>query len=290
LGVLGSIPYDFEYYFFVETSSFKTPEKMPHLLDAFVSYTRMAPYASVSVGQFKSPISQEQNTSCSGLYTIDRSQVVAQLAGPQRDMGIMVYGGNDTTLLKYSLAYMNGSGMNVGDDTKGKDIVGRITAKPIEMFRVGGSFRLGKTLPTDITQKENDIYRFAGEFAFTHKNIRIEGEYMHGIDKLHSAAKVPIYGGCGGIVGYETKQEGEYAKNGFYAMAMYRTKWNIEPIIKYDTWDPDLDIDTDWQNTITFGFSYYANDWTRIQMNYVNVQEDSEIVNDRIMIQIQAKF
>ncbi|MBU0763311.1 MAG: OprO/OprP family phosphate-selective porin, partial [Bacteroidetes bacterium] len=139
LGVLGSIPYDFSYYFFVEASPFKNQSGTPHLLDAFVTYSRLAPYAKISIGQFKSPMSQEQNTSCSGLYTVNRSAVVTQLAGPQRDLGLMIAGGNDTTLLSYSIAVMNGSGMGVTDDTKGKDFVGRLLVQPFEMIRAGGS-------------------------------------------------------------------------------------------------------------------------------------------------------
>jgi len=80
---------------------------------------------------------------------------------------------------------------------------------------------------------------------------------------------------------------------------MYMTPWNLQPVIKYESYDPDLDVDADTdptayiQNTITFGFNYFLNDWTRVQLNYVYSAEetvDTEFDNDMIMLQVQAKF
>ena len=54
LGVLGSIPYDFRYYFVVEFSPIFTDN--PFLLDAFISYNRLM-WAQAAICQFKSPFS-----------------------------------------------------------------------------------------------------------------------------------------------------------------------------------------------------------------------------------------
>ncbi|RLD53109.1 MAG: hypothetical protein DRI94_00860 [Bacteroidetes bacterium] len=291
LGVVGSIPYDFSYYFFTEISPFKnTTGQAVQILDAFVTYSRLGTWAKFSFGLFKSPISLEQNTSCSGLSTINRSDVVGQLAGPQRDMGLMLLGGNDTTLVKYSVAVMNGVGKFDADDNKGKDIVGRLIIHPIEFLEIGGSYRYGNRNPTDLSQKQNDIMRFGGELKFDYKGFVIQGEYLHGQDKLYSTTRIPIYGGCGGIVGFDTKTEGTYYKNGYWVMASYRTKWDIEPVIKYDAFDPDLDISNDWKNNLTFGINYFFNDWTRLQINYIKINEATPVDNDLLMVQIQVKF
>ncbi len=292
LGLVGNIPYDISYYFFTEISPFKgTTPASAQLLDAFVTYSRF-PFAKVSIGQFKAPISLEQNTPCHGLTSIYRSDVVGQLAGPQRDIGLMILGGNDTTLLRYSVAIMNGTGKGVWDDNTGKDYVGRLLIHPIESVVFGGSFRYGKRNPTDLAEKQNDILRFSGELKFKMKDFVLQGEYIYGQDKLYSAAKLPIYGGCGGIVGYDTKQAGTYTKGGYWIMASYKTKWNIEPVVKYDTYDPDMDVNDDWNSNFTAGFNYFLNDWTRIQLNYIKKLEATanEIDNDMIVFQIQAKF
>jgi hypothetical protein len=196
LGVVGTIPYDVSYYFFMEISPFRgqTQPTSAYLLDGFVSYTRFS-FAKISIGQFKSPFSLEQNTACSGLTSVYRSLAVSQLAGPQRDLGILVTGGNDTTLLRYSFAVMNGAGPGIYDDNNGKDLVGRLLIHPIEMLQVGGSFRTGKRNPTDLAKKQNDIYRYAAELKFKYKGFVLQGEYLYGTDKLYSSTKVPIYGG-----------------------------------------------------------------------------------------------
>jgi len=293
LGVVGNIPYDISYYFYLEISPFKgsNPPVPAYILDAFVTYSRFS-NAKVSIGQFKAPISLEQNTPCHALTSIYRSDVVSQLAGPQRDIGLAVLGGNDTTLFRYSIAIMNGTGKGIWDDNVNKDIVGRLLVHPIKPLIIGGSFRYGKRNPTDLEQKQNNLLRLAGELTFKHKGFLLQGEYIYGQDKLFSAAKVPIFGGCGGIIGYDTKQAGTYSKGGYWVMASYKTSFNLEPVLKYDTYDPDFNVDEDWNSNVTVGLNYFLNDWTRLQLNYIKKVEASskEVVNDMIVFQIQAKF
>ncbi|MGM0648507.1 MAG: porin, partial [Bacteroidota bacterium] len=290
LGVLGEIPYDIEYYFFAEISPFKNSNNTVHLLDAFVSYTRFAKWAKISLGQFKTPFSLEQNTACSGLYTIDRATVVNQLAGPQRDLGLLVSGGHDSLLLSYSLGFMNGTGINIEDNNQNKEVVGRVVFHPFDFLDIGGSFRVGKTNPTDDKEKLNDIYRYGGEVLFTMNNFRVQGEYIMGQDELYSASRVPVYGGCGGIVGYDTKAKGTYKKGGYLAMVSYMTPWNLEPVVKFDTYDLDYDIEDDHSNNLTVGINYFVNDYSRVQVNYVSVLDSPSDANDMLMVQLQAKF
>lgn len=290
IGVMGSIPYDIDYYVMMEFSSFKTPTKTPHLLDAYVAYTRFGKWAEISLGQFKSPFGLEQNTACSGLYTVNRSEVVNQLAGPQRDLGVLISGGHDSLFVQYSVGLMNGTGMNIEDDNNNKQFVGRVVLNPFEGFKVGGSFKFGKINPTDPTEKLNNISRFAGEIQYKYKDLLLQGEYIHGIDELYSASKVPVYGGCGGIVGYDTKQAGTYNKSGLWAMASYMTPWKLEPVVKFDTWNAEQGVSGKRTNYITAGINYYVNDYSRVQINYVNVTESNPVVNDAIMVQFQAKF
>lgn len=290
IGVTGSIPYDIDYYVMLEFSSFKTPAKTPHLLDGYVAYTRFGKWARITLGQFKSNFSLEQNTACSGLYTVNRSEVVNQLAGPQRDLGLLISGGHDSLRIQYSLGFFNGTGMNVEDDNNNKNIVGRVVVNPIENLKVGGSFKIGKINPTDPTEKQNEIYRFAGEIQYRFRDLLLQGEYIYGSDKLYSASKVPVYGGCGGIIGYDTKQAGTYGKSGIWAMASYMTPWNLEPVLKFDTWNAEHGVAGKRTNYMTLGVNYYVNDYSRVQVNYVNVAESSAVMNDMIMVQLQAIF
>src|SRR5210317_820546 len=147
IGAMGNIPYDFSYYVLLETSQFMNPDKTgPFLLDAFVSYNRFQ-YAKIALGSFKTPFGRELSMPCHGLYTINRSNFVdeltASLDGGNRDLGMMLLGGNDTTLFTYRLALTNGAGIssltnNLGDTYA---VTGRMTVQPVRGFYIGASAR-----------------------------------------------------------------------------------------------------------------------------------------------------
>lgn len=68
------------------------------------------------------------------------------------------------------------------------------------------------------------------------------------------------------------------------------TEWDLQPVIKYETFDPDIDEDLDSQSIITWGLNYFFNDWTRLQINYLYKAEEVEVKNDEILVQLQVKF
>jgi len=308
VGFIGNIPYDFSYYFVLETSP---KYKNPFMLDAFVTYSRF-PWAKVSVGQFKSPFSLELNTPCSGLYTINRSKVVTELASPDRDLGFMILGGADTSFVKYAIGFMNGTGKGVWsddlgatmfDNNTGKDIVGRLVLNPFEFLSIGGSFKHGTAPSAAGLEDEDEKTIFGGEIQVKYDNFLLQGEYiMADFKGSYTTGSV-----CGGDFAVH---EGSVKKAGFFAQAMYMTPWNLQPIIKFESFDADIDKDKEtakaseetdtpypfdqdlhgFQNTITFGVNYFFNDWTRVQVNYLYQSEELEIFNDMLMIQLQVKF
>ncbi|MEA2095369.1 MAG: porin [Candidatus Cloacimonadota bacterium] len=68
------------------------------------------------------------------------------------------------------------------------------------------------------------------------------------------------------------------------------TPWNVQPVIKYESYDPNTDADNDVEDIITFGVNYFFNDWTRLQLNYLYKAEEEEESNDEILMQLQVKF
>ena len=63
------------------------------------------------------------------------------------------------------------------------------------------------------------------------------------------------------------------------------------PIVKFENYDPNTDLNDDAQNIITFGANYFFNDWTRLQLNYLyKAEEGNEVSNDEILMQLQVKF
>ena len=89
---------------------------------------------------------------------------------------------------------------------------------------------------------------------------------------------------------------GSIKRAGFWAQAMYMTPWNLQPIVKFEQFDPDTDQDSisgdlSLHSTTTFGFNYFFNDWTRLQLNYLyKAEEEHEEANDKIIMQLQVKF
>lgn len=69
------------------------------------------------------------------------------------------------------------------------------------------------------------------------------------------------------------------------------TEWDLQPIVKFENYDPDINTNDDSENVITAGFNYFFNDWTRLQFNYILRQEETvDVDNDEIILQLQVKF
>lgn len=304
LGLTGTIPYDFSYYVLTELSSFQNG---PYILDAFVSYNRFKPWFRISMGQFKKPFGLELSTGCQDLYTINRSKVVEELTAPDRDLGIMLSGTSGTkkffglekeNIISWYLSLTNGTGKNVFDGDLSKDLVGRIVIAPTEWLSFGGSYMTGKKKNSDVTVKEKDEkMRYGAELQLKKYNFILQAEYVYGEDK---GSKL-IGGGCGSTPELVL---GNFKSNGYFAQLMYQTKWKIMPVIKYENYDPDMNLEN-FDHTAysvsatTFGLNYYANDWTRVQINYVYRTETSssselinynEVPNDMLQVQIQVKL
>lgn len=263
IGVMGTIPYDFSYYALAE---FSPKIGGPYLLDFFITWKRLGPYANISVGQFKQPFGLELSTPCQKLHTINRSTFVGELASPFRDLGVMVNGGyalpeKDYNLLDWHLALTNGTGANVIDNNQNKTFTGRLVISPVDFVHIGGSFKTGKVLPEGGDDK---LMRYGADISAEKFNFLFQGEYIGGYDD----GFVLSGGGCGQDPTI-TPANGKTNKSGFATMLLYKTPWNLEPVVKYESYDPDTDTDNNMQNAYTFGINYFFNEWTRLQLNYV---------------------
>jgi len=286
LGVTGNIPYDFQYYVVAELSPSFTGQ--PYLLDAYISYTRYK-WLKAGIGQFKSPFSLELQTPCHKLNTIYRSHVVVELAAPLRDMGLTIFGGNDTTLFKYQLGIMNGTGLNTFDDNGGKDFVGRLIFQPFgtkKILGIGGSVRYGTAAPqADDATTDDTHFRWGVEGNFQMKNFTLQAEYIYGED----VGSYMTGGGCGGP---GTVVEGSIERQGWYFTAMYMTSIRLQPVFKYEYFDSDISKSDQFKYITTIGVNYFFNDWTRVQANYllVNSQAGDDMLNNQFMLQVQVVF
>ncbi len=302
LGVTGTIPYDFSYYFLAE---FSPSLGGPYILDAFVTYKRFAPYFMVSMGQFKSQFGLELTTPCQGLYTVGRSRVVNELAHPFRDMGVLFLGGTGDKkifglehedIITYRLAITNGQGMNKYDGNTDKDITARVVLQPIENVKIGGSFRWGNQKPISASEPDDVRRRWGADISIEKGKFLFQGEYINGLDKGSSL----VGGGCGTT---PTIQKGDFNKDGFWTALMYKFDNGFAPIVKYEYFNVTSSVESiplQTQDAAVVGFNYYFNDWTRLQFNYVITKDnlnhntfldsDSDYNKNYFVVQLQAKF
>ncbi len=288
LGVTGNIPYDISYYVMAEYSSFVGGV---YLLDAFITYDRFGPWAKLSLGQFKTPVSLELSTPCHKLHTVYRSLVVRQLVSPFRDIGFMVSGAvsfksyaglTDHKFFKYQLAIMNGTGINQWDNNNSKDVAFRGIISPWTGIDIGGSFRTGKQKPANSMDGYGTRITIGGEISVNYFNFLLQGEYLYGYGKNLKGTEG---GGCGG--GGSPDIDGELDRTGWYAMLLYKTPWNLEPVIKYEYFNPktqadytlDYDAAIHEATTLTLGINYFINDWSRVQVNYM-IHNDKNVYSD----------
>ncbi|MPQ48424.1 hypothetical protein GCQ56_15575 [Marinifilum sp. N1E240] len=284
IGVMGKIPYDISYYVVLEASPDNTRhDGDAYLLDAFVTYSRYD-FAKISMGSFKSPISLELNTPCHKLHTINRSKVVNQLASPDRDRGFMVLGGADTTLLQYSFAVTNGTGLFDKDDNKKKDYAARIVLNPHKNVKIGASYKYGESASATEGMPDDERTRWGADVQYKKGAFMLQGEYLYGED----VGTYTTGGGCGEEL---ATHEGSVKRDGGFLMAMYKFNNNLQPVLKCEFFDSDKDMGNNTEFCTTYGLNYFLNDWTKIQANYVyRAERDNEVNNDIFMLQVTVKF
>ena len=294
---MGIIPYDFTYYVLLETSQFMNPNQTgPFLLDAFVSYTRFD-YFKISLGSFKYRFGNELSQPCNGLYTINRAYAIdamtGGIGGGNRDLGLMILGGDKSKLIQYYASLTNGYGVY---DTQNNNLrealalTGRVVVQPIEGLYLGGSYRYMHLPNEDPAVTEKDTRnRWGFDAEYNIRDFKLFAEYIDGEDN----GSVMSGGGCGGDA--PSVVPGSQLSDGFYGMALYRWR-NFEPVYKFEMYERskvENEVITDEESDIwqTFGLNYYPNDWTRIQVNYIYKTEDPlEMKNDCLLVQLQVNF
>lgn len=275
-GVRGRVNRSFSYYVVLETSAFIGGGDA-YLLDAFITYDKYE-WTKFSLGSFKQPFGREVTTACHSLTTIDRAIVADQLVAPQRDMGLMMLGGSSKTKFRYSAALMNGRGLGVNDNNTRKDIIGRASYQLFDFLNVGASYRYGYPNTND-----DDRTTIGIDALVTYEGFKVQGEYIYDEGDYNRAAG----GGCGA----EPLPLGE-ERQGAYVMVSYDVNEKIQPVLKYEYFDADLDQEVNgYQEMLTIGLNYFFNKRTRLQVNYQS-KEINGITddNDAFIMQLQVRF
>jgi len=248
------------------------------ILDGYINYT-LDDYFKVTAGQYKIPFSLENQIADDKSESIERSQVVEALVarstdviGNQngRDIGLQISGSllgkKGQYLLEYYAGLFNGQGINVSDKNKPKDFSGRVVLHPVKGIDFGGSYYNGYDI-WGASTKPQVRTRYGAELKLNYQALGLSTEYISGRDGL-------------------VTRKGWYALLGYYIIPE-----KLQPIVKYDSYNPNQGLSNLTSKAYTLGVNYFFNNWTKLQVNYTLKREEVvQIPNDLFEVQLQIAF
>lgn len=265
------------------TATFTPEFKGGKVLELYTDYT-VLPALKFKAGQFKTPFSLENKISSSRIELIDGgSRAMKYLVGSTdplymngcggRDLGFMMYGDLYFGLVSYELAIMNGTGIQVKDNNKDKDIVGRVTLNGGDNLKLSGSFIIGRGhalnrdaySPNGIAVGQNyKRNRWSVGADYKSDIVDLRAEYLAGKD-------------------YKTKSQGAYL-TGLYHIT---PKFDIVGSVDYFNQNKDL-ADKAWN--FVGGVQYWFHKKCRLQAQYVYEDTHLRGNNSALLCQIQVGF
>ena len=209
---------DYRAYF--DLARVKNPNPNP-ILDMWMRYQPVKEFG-IQLGQFKNPITFEASISPSKYDFIDFSYAVSNLAKmgsndvaglnvTARDIGFQLFGGfihrDGYSILNYNIGLVNGSGINIKDNNKSKDIFARLTVKPTADFALAAYYQWGEANLSSFTAEKFAEYgwtgsaeyvtmhRWGGGFNYDGKKAFARGEYIAGLTGALASEGAYIEGG-----------------------------------------------------------------------------------------------
>lgn len=255
------VPGKVGYAFMMDPASVPT-----HLTQDLVIFYQHNPSLVITVGQMKYPLTMEGMAGSAGLDFIDRSMLAAREYGDRRDIGVTLSGNAGS--FDYNVGAFNGAGTNTTDNNQGKDFAGRFGVRFMDQIRVGGSFYLGPNnrVGGDIVDVARTRTGF--EASFIKEHFSIKTEFMQGSDDDRDS-------------------------RGYYATLTYALNATMEFAGRFDSWDPDTNMDTDAETLITLGISYrLKGNAAKIMVNYLLHDFEASTMDaaNQILVQFQTEF
>lgn len=250
------------------------------LTDAWVKFTKF-PQANITIGQFKIPFSEEYLTSSSALDTIERALPVGKMA-TEYDIGVMLDGKLFDKKLGYGIAFVNGAGGNSSDDNDEKDIVRRVvfspwagSTNPLANLDFGVAYQTGqqKTGANKEDRNRSDIM-----LKYSYKNFKALAEFLN--QEIEKGST-------------KTKSDGYFVQCAYNIPVSEKN--SIEPVVKYEVYDPDTKTSKNTQNIFTAGFNFHMGKNVKFSSNYRWRSDDAavgkkETNSNEWFSQVQIKY
>lgn len=187
-----------------------------------------------------------------GRYVGGAMQGGETLKDTGRDMGLTLHGSffpcGERALLSYDVGVFNGAGINLRDNNRSKDVVARLTLRPVRGLTLSGSW-YGGEYGADCLERQ----RVSAGVCYDRGRGVVRGEWI------------------GGRTGYAATEEyaaGTFDSSGWYVLGGVRLTPTLMPVVRYDTLLPDTASADSRQTNWTAGILWQPVRYLRCQLNY----------------------
>lgn len=248
-------------------------KKVMTIMDIFVN-AHISKELNFRAGQYYLPLGFENyDISPSTLEVVDFSNIcyrmvcrnavsTPNLIDYGRDIGIMAYGDlfenkeKGFSYLSYNLSVTNGYLPTVNDDNKSKDLIGRLTFRPIKDLRIMGSYNWGEyqgleyneSAPEGVTNKYIPMNRFiVGAWYQDASGLILRSEY-----------------------GHIKSSKANVKEDGLYVLAGYKVN-KFLPVVRWDMYrDKTHKTSANNRDNLLAGCSYEIIKDVKFQFNYIH--------------------
>lgn len=186
---------------------------------------------------------------------------VAGINATGRDMGLQMYGGffkrDGYAILNYNVGVFNGEGINRKDLNTSKDVVGRVTIRPMKHLRLSASYHWGE-YGEDYLKKE----RISAGLLYKSPKLVLHGEWI---------------GGRTGFIDETSGEKVNMRSSGWFATASYyfTPKWMVGA--SFDTFLENTQISDTRISTYKLGLTWVPLKQLRCQINYLYDDYNDEV-------------
>ncbi len=253
----------------------------PYVLDTKLIFANYIPQTSFTIGRFLPNFTHYMPMSTAKLDLINYP-VIVQAYGMWRQVGLQTATTSD--YFDFNLGLFNGFPANsTGEATDAKDVLAAVAVKPAEFIKFIGYFWGGNMVMGDTLDFSNNIY--GGGLVMDYPlnedmTIVLKGEYVMGAN--------------------EWMADSTMNSAGFYAHLGFQPNPQFELLGRYDSFDPNTDMDNDASTWITGGVNYFIDgQHAMISANYImrDVEEASAetrsfyaTCDDEFVVQFQIFF
>ena len=267
--------------YFIQTEGVSSP----YVIDTKLIFANYIPQTSITIGRFCPNFTHYMPMSAAKLDLVNYP-VVTQAYAMWKQIGVQTATTSD--YFDFNLGIFNGFSTTGGanawtEDNDAKDVLAAVAVKPAEFIKFIGYFWGGNMILGDTLDFSNNIY--GGGLVMDYPlnedmTIVLKGEYVMGAKEFMADSTTN--------------------SAGFYAHLGFQPNPQFELLGRYDSYDPDTDMDYDASTWITGGINYFIDgQHAMISANYImrDVEAPSEETRsffatdvDEFVLQFQIFF